>query len=317
MTPLTIVVTGAAGFIGREVVACARVRGHSVKAVIRSIPSEPLEWDDGVETIVSDLMNKDALADALKGADVVVHLAARMSGNAESQQRDTVDATQALCEVITAQSSMPRLVLVSSISVYAHDAVNENGIISENSPLETTPEKRDIYCLNKLKQEQISRTFEASDSMPLTVLRPGAVFGNNNVWNAHLGTQIGPLLVQFTRNGQLPIIYVRNCAQAIVKACEVQPTTPVNLIDSDPPARSRYLRSIGWSKATVVFPWRILAFVGKHWRFSLRPGLLSPEILRARMMPVRYETTRFENLMAGESRVSFDEAMRISCEPQA
>jgi nucleoside-diphosphate-sugar epimerase len=317
MSPLTIVVTGAAGFIGREVVACARARGHFVRAVIRGTPPTPLEWSDDVETIFADLMNNDALAGALEGADVVVHLAARMSGDAESQQRDTVNATQALCEAIVAQSTIPRIVLISSISVYAHDAVKENGIIDENSPLEATPEKRDGYCLSKLKQEQIARSFHARHAMPLTVLRPGAVYGKGNVWNAHLGVKAGPVLVQFTRNGQLPVIYLRNCAQAILKACENEPITPVNLIDRDPPTRASYLQAIGWKKATIVFPWRLLSWIGALIPFPSKPGLLHPEILQFRMMPVRYATAGLEGLMAGEPLISLDEAMGISHEEQS
>jgi nucleoside-diphosphate-sugar epimerase len=317
MTPLTIVVTGAAGFIGREVVACARARGHSVRAVIRRSSSASEDWDDGVKPIIADLLDKDNLASALEGADVVIHLAATIAGDAECQRRDTVEATQALCEAIVIQSVIPRLVLISSISVYAHDAVIENGIIDENSQLEAAPEKRGIYCLNKLKQEQIARSFHASHAMPLTVLRPGAVFGINNIWNAHLGVPAGPILVQFTRMGELPVIYVGNCAQAILKACEIEPTAPINLIDSEPPSRARYLHAIGWQRTTMVFPWRMLSMIGKLLPISSKPGLLRPANLRSRMMPVRYSTAGIEGLMAGEPLTSFDEAMRISCGGQA
>jgi nucleoside-diphosphate-sugar epimerase len=313
MEPLTIVVTGAAGFIGREVVSCARARGHLVRAVIRRASAVLPEWDDGVQPIVADILNKGDLADALEGGDIVIHLAAKMTGNAVDQQRDTVDATQALCEAIIAQPVIPRLVLISSISVYAHDAVVENGIIDENSALEATPEKRDIYCLSKLKQEQIARSFHATRAMPLTVLRPGAVFDVKNVWNAHLGVPVGPVLVQFTRKGQLPVIYLGNCAQAILKACETEPMAPVNLIDSAPPSRAQYLRAIGWQKATVVLPWRLLALIGKLLWFSSKPSLLKPANLQARMMPVRYATAAMEDLMADEPLVHFDDVIRIFC----
>jgi nucleoside-diphosphate-sugar epimerase len=313
MEKLTIVVTGAAGFIGREVVSCARARGHLVRPVIRRISAALPEWDDGIEPIVADILNKDDLVDALDGADIVIHLAAKITGDSDSQRRDTVDATQSLCEAIVAQPVIPRLVLISSISVYAHDAVAEDGVIDENSSLEATPEKRDIYCLNKLEQEQIARSFHATHAMPLTVLRPGAVFGVNNIWNAHLGVPVGPVLVQFTRKGQLPVIYLGNCAQAILKACETEPTAPINLIDSAPPSRAQYLRAIGWQKATVVFPWRLLALIGKFLPFPSKPGLLRPANLQARMMPLRYATVGIEELMAGESLAHFDDAIRMSC----
>ena len=314
MTPLTIVVTGAAGFIGREVVAIARARGHCVRAVVRRASSVCDDWDDGVTPVIADLLNKDDLVSTLEAADVVIHLAATISGDAEKQRRDTVDATRTLCEAIVAQSVVPRLVLISSISVYAHDAVAENGIIDETAPLETWPETRDIYCQNKLNQEQIALSFHVQHAMPLTVLRPGAVFGNANNWNAHIGVPVGTVLVQFTRKGQLPVIYVRHCAMAILKACEIEPTAPINLIDSDPPTRARFLQAIGWQKPTVVFPWRLLSFIGKLLPLSSKPGLLHPAILQARMMPVRYATTAYESLMQDEPVLSFEEAARTSGE---
>ncbi len=317
MNPLTIVVTGAAGFIGREVVACARARGHTVRAVVRRSSAVPSEWGDGVTPIIADITEKEFFAAALEGADIVIHLAAKISGDAELQRQDTVDATKALCEAMVALPAIPRLVLISSISVYAHDAVEENGSIDEQSPLESMPESRDIYCQNKLEQEQIARRFHTEYAMPLTVLRPGAVYGRGNVWNAHLGVRAGPVLVQFTRAGQLPVIYVGNCAQAILKACENTPTAPVNLIDRDPPSRARYLKAIGWQKATVVLPWRLFSGLGRLIPFSAKPGLLHPATLQARMMPVRYATAGMDALMAGDPLIGFDEAIAISCERQS
>ncbi|WP_108813442.1 NAD-dependent epimerase/dehydratase family protein [Loktanella sp. Alg231-35] len=312
MAQQTIVVTGAAGFIGREVVACARARGHYVRAVVRREAAIHPEWDDGVTPVVADLMQKGALAGALDGADTVIHLAATISGDAAQQKRDTVEATKALCEAMIDSPSTPRLVLISSVSVYAHDAVAEGGKIDEASALEATPEKRDVYCQNKLLQEQIAASF----NLPQTILRPGAVYGPNALWNAHLGAPAGPVLVQFTKAGELPTVYVKNCALAIVKACETAPDGPINVIDPNPPARGQYLQSIGWTKPSVVLPWRLLSFLGQLLPFSSKPGLLHPAILQARMMPVRYDTAGMQALMDGEALTGFDAAIQASREAE-
>ncbi len=135
--PLTIAVTGASGFIGREVVACAQARGHTVLAIVRRTGSEPAEWGAGVTPIVADLLQDDDLSGVLAGADVVIHLAAMMVGDAQTQKRNTVDATKALCAAIVSQPVIPRLVLISSIAVYSADAGVKNGIVDEDSPLES------------------------------------------------------------------------------------------------------------------------------------------------------------------------------------
>ncbi len=312
--PLTIVVTGAAGFIGRAVVAAARAQGHTVRALVRRAESALPEWDEGVIPVVADLLSGSDLTDALSGADVVIHLAAKISGDAEDQRKNTVDATEALCAAMVDLPKAPRLVLISSIAVYAHDAVAEHGTIDENAALETKPEARDIYCQIKLAQEDIARRFQTSHALPLTILRPGAVFGPGNVWNAHMGINAGPVLVQFTRAGQLPVIYVKNCAQMILKACATQVDGPINLIDANPPDRAGYLHALGSGKPAIVLPWRAMAFIGAMLPIAAKPGLLHPAILQARMMPVNYSTTAAEALMDREDLVSFKEAMRISCE---
>ncbi len=310
--PLMIAVTGASGFIGRAVVACARARGHSVLAIVRRAGSEPKEWDEGVTVIVADLLCHDDLGGVIAGADIVVHLAAIMTGDIESQRRNTVDTTQALCTAIISQPEIPRLVLISSIAVYGYEKVAPGGIINEDTSLEAAPEKRDVYCRNKLQQEKIASAFAASHGMPLTILRPGAVFGPAKMWNAHLGAILGPVLVQFTRAGALPVVYVGNCALAILKACETNIAGPVNLIDADPPDRRRYLNTLGWEKPTLVFPWRLLLLIGRLLLLNSKPGLLHPAVLRARMMPVRYATEEMSRLMSDEPLIGFDEAMQIS-----
>lgn len=314
MKPLNLVVTGAAGFIGREVVSIAVSRGHHVRAIVRRADAVHPDWTKGVTPVVSDIRQSDALEASLQGADAVIHLAAAMKGDAATQQRDTIDGTRKLCAAMAAQSAIPRLVLISSISVYAHDAVAEGGVIDEHSPLETAPESREIYCQNKLVQEEIARSFQASDGMDVTILRPGAVFGPNQLWNGHLGATAGPVLVQFTRSGDLPAVYVRNCALAIVKACEAQVPGPVNLIDEHPPDRATYLKAIGWQKPTVVLPWRLMALLGKVLPIRAKPGLLHPATLQARMMPVRYDTTGMQHLMKGETLTCFEDAIRASGE---
>lgn len=309
MTSKTLLITGAAGFIGRAVVAHARARGHQVRALVRQEVSVLPEWGEGVTPVVADLTDRAALAPALDGVDAVIHLAAAMTGEARQRYRDTVDATYDLCRVMVDQAAPPRLVLVSSISVYAHDAVPENGSLDETAKLEQVPQMRDIYCRNKLAQEDVVASFEELD---VTVLRPGAVYGPGQIWNAHLGTPAGPVLVQHARGGHLPVIYLENCAAAIVKAAEVGGKGPINLIDANPPDRATYLAAIGWRKPGIVVPWRLMAALGRLLPFPRKPGLLHPATLQARMMPLRYDTTAMQKLMAGEVLTDFDAAIRIS-----
>lgn len=112
-----ILVTGAAGFIGRHLCAALRSRGFAVRAVDKA------PGHDGVKL---NLARTGPAREAVKGVDAVVHLAA-MTGVAQSFDQPT------LCRQDTADSTLnllagaleygaARFVFVSSAAVYGDQA---------------------------------------------------------------------------------------------------------------------------------------------------------------------------------------------------
>jgi nucleoside-diphosphate-sugar epimerase len=113
-----VVVTGAAGFLGRVLTHHLVAAGHDVLAVDRCPPPAP----PGVTAHTADLLDADPAVDlALRQADAVVHLAG-CSGVRDSapdvaarRRRDNVDATRRVADLVPAD--VPLLV-TSSSSVY-------------------------------------------------------------------------------------------------------------------------------------------------------------------------------------------------------
>jgi nucleoside-diphosphate-sugar epimerase len=110
-----ILVTGAAGFVGRRLVGAFATRGESVIALDRVAASQT--QDEGVTPVVADLLDPASYESLLAGVDCVIHLAA-VTGKARlaAFQRVNVEATKALiaaCE----RAGVRRLVLMSSIAV--------------------------------------------------------------------------------------------------------------------------------------------------------------------------------------------------------
>ena len=149
-------VTGANGFLGRHVVAALLARGIDVRALVR--PAARLEefgWPSSVEVFRADLRTSSELTRAFEGVDVVLHLAAVVSGGEDAQFAGTVIGTERLLEAMAA-SACRRLVLCSSFSVYNYNSVRR--ILDEESPLHELPDvyARDGYTISKWWQERVT-----------------------------------------------------------------------------------------------------------------------------------------------------------------
>ena len=221
-------------------------------------------------------------------------------------RRDTLDATGALLAALP-RVGRPRLVLVSSLAVYA--AGRPGGRIDEASPLEPRPERRDAYARVKLAQEAQARAAAAG----LWVLRPGALFGPGRLWNAHLGVRVGPVLLR-TGAGPIPVSYVEHAALACVLAAEAPGGGTVNVVDDDLPDARRYLAALGAAgpRLAVPVPWRLLDALA--WGGPRAPGLLRRPSLRARMMPRAWPNDALRGRLGWAPAWGFEAAMARAME---
>ncbi|MEO9781919.1 MAG: NAD(P)-dependent oxidoreductase [Sedimentitalea sp.] len=329
MAGMKILVTGANGFIGRHVVDAARADGHEVCALVRDRSKVPDGWkaDSDITTAELDLTAPDAqdrLAKLLAEAEAIIHAAAIMGGDAARQINDTVKATETVLAALKTCNPPPRMVLVSSLSVYDGQALKTGAVLTEASPLEATPTARDAYCEAKLAQEAHVRAAANAQGFELWILRPGAVFGPGRLWNGHLGHPLGPVLLQMESKGEVPVSFVEHTAKALVLAA----TTPaegievVNVMDDDRPDRATYvaaLRRGGWPRVTLPSNWRFLSAVGGLVHGIPRlgrklPGLLRPAVLHARMKPLRFDNARLHARLNVPPQPPFAQIMSMMLE---
>ena len=130
---MRIVITGGAGFLGRKLTTALLARGNLTDArgkqrsieriTLVDVAHPPAESDSRVHAIAGDL-GDPALVDAALagGADSVFHLAAVVSGEAETNfdlgWRVNVDATRLLLERCRALPAPPKFVFTSSCAVF-------------------------------------------------------------------------------------------------------------------------------------------------------------------------------------------------------
>ena len=328
---MKLLITGASGFLGKYVVAEALRRGFQVRAAIRHTSDEKrLPWrnSSNVELIRLDLTQSEGQIDALLGVDAVVHLAAAKQGNYDVQYANTVGATKNLLKAMVA-ANVKRLIAISTFSVFDYLHIPKGGIVNEDSPIENQPVDRDVYAQTKLIQESLFRDFEQTDRGEVTIIRPGIVYGRNNLWNAHLGVNLkNRLWVRIGGNAQLPLTYVENCAIAIVNACERQEAIgkTLNIVDNDLPTQKVYTQKIiqlqPRQPSTIGINWTTMRLLSRSASLFNNvllfgkvklPGILVPAKLEARFKPFRYSNDNAQQVLNWQPTYSLDEALKRSC----
>jgi nucleoside-diphosphate-sugar epimerase len=327
---MKLLVTGASGFLGRHIVAQAVKRGHDVRAQVRPVSDiKGLGWEGHprVQVVRADLRSKAGLDQIVEGVDAVVSNAACKAGDFYTQFAGTVVTTENLLEAM-ANAGVKRLVAVSTFSVYGFLKMRDNALLDEESPIDTDPIDRDEYAQTKLVQEELAREFAKEHDGHVTVVRPGVIYGRDNLWTARIGMELGPnrCLVVGGRT-VLPVTYVENCAQAIVFAAEKEQAVgqTYNIVDDDLPTHRQYLRALNRHQKpkmkSLPMPWlvmRLLAalalgvnklFLGRRAKV---PSILRPAALHARCKPAAYTNKLIKDSLGWSPHYGLDEAMQRS-----
>jgi nucleoside-diphosphate-sugar epimerase len=288
---LTLAVTGAAGYLGRTVVAQARARGHGVRVLVRKAQRVPQSWTDDPGVVVQVGPLDRLTTSDLAGVDAALHLAAAMSGDDAAHERETVAPMLAVLAAMAGCDPPPRLVLASSMSVYG--GMKPGEAVTESTPLEDMPHRRDAYARAKLAQETMARAHAAATGGEVAILRIGAIWGPGRLWNSHLGVGVGPLLIRMGSTGQVPLAHVERAALMMLRAAELplHGVQIVNVLDADLPDRVRYvaaLRGGGWPRWVLPVAWPVMRTLSVLGFMPGMPGLLRAPVQRSRIMPLSY-----------------------------
>jgi nucleoside-diphosphate-sugar epimerase len=332
---MKLLITGAGGFLGQFVVASAVSRGHCVRVLIRPASrSVSTAWQDHpqVEIVRGDLRARGSLSEILDGVDTVIHLAATKSGDLYEQFAGTVLATENLLHSMR-ETGVNRLVVTSSFSVYEYLGRWAWSMLNEESPLARIPADRDEYCQTKLEQERIVREHFKVHGGQYVILRPGVIYGPENLWTARLGMQMSSRW--WIRTGafaRLPTTYVENCAEAVTMAAEYdgkERELVLNVVDGDTPSQRRYLNAIrrrmSGKPRVIPIPWTVMRLMARlAWltnQICFRgtakiPGIFVPSRLHARCKPLRYSNKRIVQALGWSPQYSFDQAIERSLREQ-
>ena len=190
---MKVLVTGATGFLGKYVVKELVTEGYFVRAFGRNEAVGQSLVSDQVEFFKGDLSSKQAVEEACKGVEMVVHAGALSTvwGPWESFYQSNVLGTQHVLEACRT-NKIRRLVYVSSPSIYAAPK-DQIDIKEEDAPAEN---QLNNYIKSKLLSEKL---FPAYPDVPSIILRPRGLFGVGD-------TSILPRVLKLSQKIGIPLI---------------------------------------------------------------------------------------------------------------
>jgi nucleoside-diphosphate-sugar epimerase len=189
---VTVLVTGATGFIGGHLAQRLVAEGHRVRCIVRATSDTSLLDELGVDLVVGDLADAASLAGIADGCEVVFHCGALVSDWATTAEIAAINVAGTR-NVLAAAAAVPRFVHVSTTDV--HRASN-------------------WYARTKRAAEAEVRRARGDDAV---ILRPATVYGPRS-------TEVIGEIASAIRAGNMLLI---DRGRAIAGLCYVE-----NLVDA-------------------------------------------------------------------------------------
>ena len=223
-----VFVTGAGGFIGSHLTEALVRNGASVKAFVHYRGNGSWGWLDtspvkgDMEVVAGDVSDRDSVTGAMKGADIVFHLAALIGipysyHSPSSYLRTNIEGTLNVLQA-GRELGVQRILHTSTSEVYG---TAQRVPIDEQHPLQG----QSPYSACKIGADKLAESFHLSFQTPVVTIRPFNTFGPRQSARAVIPTIISQCLAGETvRLGSLQprrdFNYVSNTVDAFLKGAE-------------------------------------------------------------------------------------------------
>lgn len=195
----TVLVTGAAGFIGSHLVELLLSKGITVKALVHYNSRADIGWlqkipqalKKNLKIYFGDIRDSDAINKTVKNCDYVFHLAALIGipysySNPSEYVSTNIVGTHNILKACK-ENSIIRLVHVSSSEVYGtakYIPIDENHPLQGQSP----------YSATKISADKMVESYFCSFNIPVVTIRPFNTYGPRQSTRAVIPTIISQLL---------------------------------------------------------------------------------------------------------------------------
>lgn len=185
---MTILVTGATGFVGSAIVRKLRARGEKVRVLVRGGSDRANLAGQEVDYATGDLLDPHSLAQAARGAAAVYHVAAdyRLWSSDDRAIYDVnVNGTENVLRA-AAEAGAERIVYTSSVCTLG---LTRNGVpANEETPVSISA-MVGAYKTSKFLAENVARDW-ATRGAPVIIVNPSTPIGPGDVKPTPTGRMI-------------------------------------------------------------------------------------------------------------------------------
>jgi predicted dehydrogenase/nucleoside-diphosphate-sugar epimerase len=246
LPPAEVLVTGAAGFLGRRVVHALANKGMQVRVLVRDAARAGV-FPPNTQVVVGDLGDPRAVDHAITGTPLVFHVGAAMRGGPREFEAGTTWGTRNVVDSCV-RRHVKRLVYVSSLSVLDHAGRDPAQAVTETSAYEPHPTWRGAYTQTKLVAEQAVLEAVRAHGLPAVIVRPGQIFGPGAEKVTPNGTiaLAGRWIAVGDATQTLPLVFVDDVVDALLMAA-LSPDAPghvFNVVDPATVTQGEYLERV-------------------------------------------------------------------------
>ncbi len=170
---MTTLVTGATGFLGTALVTELVKRNQSVRVLVRDEKKAREQFGDAVTIFTGEITDAAQVQRAVDGVNIIYHLAGRLyhpSVPTELYRQTHVEGTRTLLNACQEQRQLQRIVHCSTTGVHG---VTGKTPAAEDAPFAPT----NPYEATKLEGELLALKAQKERGLPISVIRPGLVYG--------------------------------------------------------------------------------------------------------------------------------------------
>ncbi|WP_155877692.1 SDR family oxidoreductase [Desulfuromonas sp. AOP6] len=308
-----ILITGVTGFVGRRLCARLKADARAVCCAVRRQSS------NATEIVVGDIGPDTQWVEALRGADTVIHLAARVHVMNESM-RDPLAAFQRINVAGTINlareavvAGVKRFIFLSTVKINGEETTADQPFTEQDAP-----HPQDPYGISKHEAEEGLRLLAEETGLEIVIIRPPLVYGPGVKGN------FSSMMHWVAKGIPLPLGAIHN--QRSLVGLDNLIDFIITCIDHPAAANQTFLVSDGEDLSTTALLRRVGQAMDKPARLIPVPmgmlkfgaQLLSKQAIAQRLCGnLQVDISKARNVLGWKPPVGLDEGLRRAVKGEA